>query len=134
MIKKNFEQIEMYLDNGKHYYENSQDTLQKKEYAKAGELLWGALAETVKAMHLQNNDSPINSHDAIRFFLKNLSNLYKRKDLQIWQRSANSLHINFYETHLDEDTFLEYYQNGENLYVFLLNKVMKGRRQESKVK
>jgi len=134
MSKKNFEKIELYLDNARHYYENSQKTLQKQEYGKTGELLWGAIAESVKAMHLQNNDVPINSHVEIRFFLKNLRNIYKQKDLQIWQRSANHLHTNFYETDLDEDTFLEYYQNGEQLYAFLNNKIMKAKRQKPKDK
>ena len=99
--------------------------MEKKEYGKAGELLWGAIAETAKALHLNNYEEPINDHQAIRKFLKKLSTIYKNKKLEQWRRSAESLHVNFYETHLDELAFMEYYGDGEQLYAFLANSIKK---------
>lgn len=86
---------------------------------KAGELLWGAIAETAKALHLINSDVPLSTHQKIRDFLGTLSTSYRKKELMNWKRSADNLHINFYETYLDEPTFLEEYANGEYLLAFL---------------
>ena len=126
------EKIEMYIVNASHYYENSQETLKKKEFGKAGELLWGAIAETVKALFLHDAGKPINSHEAIRDFLKKISTVYNKEILEKWRRSADNLHVNFYETFLDENTFLEYYENGEQLYAFLDSKLMKSRKKKEK--
>jgi len=122
---KNFERIQKYLLNAKHYHENSTETLKKKELGKSGELLWGAIAESSKALHLKKYATPINTHNLIKEFLGKLSTIYRRKDLQVWKRSANSLHVNFYETHLDEPTFLEFYNDGLKLYAFLVSNIMK---------
>ena len=73
--KINFEKIQEYQINARHYYENSRETLQKKEFGKAGELLWGAIAEIVKAISLKDTDYPINSHNQIRSFMSQLSSI-----------------------------------------------------------
>ncbi len=131
-VRSTQEKIEAYIVNASHYYENSKETLEKKELGKAGELLWGAIAETVKALFLHDYGKPINSHGAIRDFLKKLSTVYNKEVLEKWRRSADNLHVNFYETFLDEDTFLEYYENGEQLYAFLDSKLMKSRKKKQK--
>jgi len=121
----NYNKIQTYLKNAIQYYENSQKMLKKKERGKAGELLWGAVAETAKAFSLNNYDKPINSHEGIKKFLARLSTTYKNEILETWRRSSESLHVNFYETHLDETTFKEYYDHGEQLYAFLKSEFKK---------
>ena len=117
--------------NARHYYENSQDTLRKREFAKAGELLWGAIAETAKALYLKDYGEPIDSHYGIRDFLNSLSSSYRRTDLKKWKRSADDLHVNFYETHLDEPTFLEMYTDGVKLLEFLTSLLRKSRKRQN---
>ena len=128
------EKIEMYIANASHYYKNSQETLRKKELGKSGELLWGAISETVKALFLHDYGKPINSHEGIRKFLRNLSTEHNKEVLEKWRRSADNLHVNFYETFLDEPTFLEYYEDGEQLFAFLDSKFVRSRKKKEKRK
>lgn len=123
--------MQTYLINAKHYYDNSQETLQKKEFGKAGELLWGAIAETAKALHLINSDVPLSNHNNIRDFLGTLSTSYSKKELDEWKNSADNLHVNFYETYLDEHRFLKEYTNGEQLLAFLHSVVSKKKHKHS---
>jgi len=122
------DRISGYILNARHYYENSQETLKKKEFSKSGELLWGAIAETVKALFLYDYDQFSTSHGEIRNFLRRLSTLYTNNVLEKWRRSADNLHINFYEPFLDEPTFLEYYDDGEQLYAFLDSQLIKSKK------
>jgi len=126
------ERIEMYLVNADHYYKNSQETLSKKEYGKAGELLWGAIAESIKALYLGETGKPIDSHNQIRDFLNRLSTMYNKDVLDKWKRSVNNLHVNFYETYLDESTFLEYYEDGEQLVAFIQSQLIKKKKKQKK--
>ena len=122
------ERIEMYLVNAEHYYKNSQETLKKKEFGKAGELLWGAIAESIKALYMIETGKPMNSHNQIRDFLLRLSTLYNNEVLNKWGRSANNLHVNFYETYLDNNTFLEYYDDGVQLLALIQSKLIKKKK------
>ncbi len=121
-----------YQINAQHYYENSQETLEKKEFGKSGELLWGSIAEMCKAVYLHSTGEPMNSHMQIRDFLKGLFNTYRKKELKDWANSANLLHVNFYETFLDEHCFMEHYSKGVKLYVFLMNKLHSQKKEQKK--
>jgi len=103
--------------------------MKKREYGKAGELLWGTIAETAKAFHLQYYRMPIDSHNDIRKFLDSLYSIYKKKELREWKRSADNLHVNFYESYLDEPTFMEEYTNGVKLLAFLSGLLRKTRKE-----
>lgn len=127
------EKISKYVSNAAHYYDNSKETLEKKELGKAGELMWGAIAETAKALSLKDGQ-PIRTHEQIRTFLSKLSTIYNKKVLDKWKKSADYLHVNFYETFLDEPTFLEHYEDGEQLYVFLDNQLIKSKKKKKKLK
>ena len=45
-------EAEKYLRNAREYYDNSQTLLTQKELPKAGEMLWGAIAEVVKGLKM----------------------------------------------------------------------------------
>ena len=68
----NMAKVQQYLQNSTRYYDNSQDLIRRKELAKGGELLWGAIAEATKALHLMVKDKPLKSHADIGKYLKNL--------------------------------------------------------------
>lgn len=117
------DKIQTYELTAMHYYENSKETLSKKEFSKSGELLWGSIAEIAKALHLKETENPINSHSQIKEYLSQLSTIYRKDELKKWKNSAELLHVNFYETHLDEPAFMEHYNNALKLYAFLLSKL-----------
>ena len=92
----------------------------KGEYAKAGELLWGSIVEAAKALSLKYTGEPIDDHKKIRRFLKELC--LRNDNLQsciYWTKAAESLHINFYETFMEKEIFLETYEKGKMLLSFL---------------
>jgi hypothetical protein len=94
--------------------------LNKGEYAKAGELLWGSIVEAAKALSLKYTGQPINDHKSIRTYLDKLCLGYSNKEY--WRelnRSAERLHINFYESFLGKDEFWETYEYGKLLLTFL---------------
>jgi Archaeal PaREP1/PaREP8 family len=117
----NIEKIQQYLQNSEHYYKNSQDFKKQNELAKAGEFLWGAIAEAAKALHLMVKGKPINKHGPISNYLRQLSSEYNR-NTKIAD-AANDLHINFYETALSESRFSEQYDNAKLLHGLLMGKV-----------
>jgi hypothetical protein len=110
------------------YYANSQLLINQNELAKAGELLWGAIAEATKALHLIVKDEPISSHREIRMYLNSIliQEADKGRVKKQHVSAAHQLHINFYETDLfqhDESTFFEQYQYGNLLFGFLMDLV-----------
>jgi hypothetical protein len=115
------EKIQKYLQNSTHYYENSQDLLKRKELGKAGELLWGAIAEAAKALHLMVKGSPLNHHVLIGEYLEYLSLEHSRN--RKMSDAANKLHVNFYETALSESRFYEEYENAKLLFGLLMGKI-----------
>lgn len=120
----NIEKIQQYLQNSTRYYDNSQDLITHKELAKAGELLWGAIAEAAKALHLMVKGKPIDIHTDIVKYLKQLS--FERSGEIKMAEAANQLHINFYETSLlqqEESTFFEQYEYAKLLFGLLMDKI-----------
>ncbi len=120
----NIEKIQQYLQNSTRYYDNSQDLITQKELAKAGELLWGAIAEAAKALHLMVKGKPVNSHKLVGIYLNQLSLEHSGQDKMA--EAANQLHVNFYETDLldqDESKFFERYEYGKLLYGLLVGKI-----------
>jgi Archaeal PaREP1/PaREP8 family len=117
-------ETEKYVQNSSRYYENSQALLEKKELSKAGELLWGAIAEAAKALHMIVKGAPLSSHRDLGKYLENLSLQYPKKGLKKEHvAAAHQLHINFYENQLleDEDKFFEQYEYAKILFTFLMS-------------
>ena len=131
--KSNFQRIQQYQISAEQYYDNSKEILNRNELAKAGELLWGAVAETAKALHLRDTDVPLNTHSQIKEFLFQLHIIYRRKELKTWKNSAELLHVNFYESFLEGQTFREHYQNAERLFAFLRSKLVPKKKKNSRL-
>jgi uncharacterized protein (UPF0332 family) len=117
----NLQEIEKYVENLNHYYNNSQILLNKGEYPKAGELLWGSIVEAAKALSLKYTGQPISDHKRIKKYIDKLCLGYSNiEDCIKMRQAADRLHINFYETFLENDEFWETYENGRLLLSFLL--------------
>lgn len=122
MAIANIEKIQQYLQNSTVYYTNSQDLLTRKELAKAGELLWGAIAEAAKALHLMVKGKPIDIHTDIKNYLERLS--FEHSGQIKIARAANQLHVNFYEASLlQEEEFFEQYEYGRSLLELLMKDI-----------
>ena len=82
--------------------------------------MWGAIAETLKAMSLRVYEKPLKSHQDIRGFLKRLVVQFNDKGItHDLKMAADRLHTYFYETDLDTDEFRLMYSRGKELYGLL---------------
>ncbi len=93
------ELLEKYKAQSTHYFENALGSIQAGEAGKAGEFLWGSVAEALKAV-AANEKRELRSHGEVREFARALAK--KLNDMSIWDgyAIANSLHSNFYEAGL----------------------------------
>jgi uncharacterized protein (UPF0332 family) len=87
---------EKYLDLSKKYLGQAWEMLREGNYAKAGEMLWGATAEMVKALALQRGIE-LKSHGEIWEYIAKLSEETEDKEILKLFHVANGLHTNFYE-------------------------------------
>jgi len=93
------EVLEKYKSQSIHYFENALTSIQAGEAEKAGEFLWGSMAQALKAVGASEGRE-LNTHGEIRKYATELAK--KHNDMSIWDvyGIANSLHGNFYEAGL----------------------------------
>jgi len=93
------EVLEKYKSQSIHYFENALTSIQAGEAEKAGEFLWGSMAQALKAV-AASEGRELNTHGEIRKCATELAK--KHNDMSIWDvyGIANSLHGNFYEAGL----------------------------------
>lgn len=93
------ELLEKYKAQSIHYFENALSSIQASDTEKAGEFLWGSLAQALKAVAASERRE-LNTHGDIRRYAAELAK--KHNDVSIWDvyGIANSLHGNFYEAGL----------------------------------
>ena len=93
------ELLEKYKTQSIHYFENALTSIQAGDAEKAGEFLWGSMAEALKAV-AASEGKELNTHGEIRKYATELAK--KHNDVSIWDvyGIANSLHGNFYEAGL----------------------------------
>jgi hypothetical protein len=122
--------VQQYLQYSKQYYENSNALLRRNERAKAGEFLWGAIAEATKALHLMVKKVPVSTHRGTISYLYELVTQYRDRCAITKEHvsAAERLHSNFYHANLLEggdSTFLEQYEYGTILFGFLNDLIKK---------
>jgi hypothetical protein len=98
-----------YLSTRDSYLSNANELIEKKEYRKASELLWGAVTQSIKALAAIRNFS-IDIHSQFFDFLKNLSKEIGDGEIYALFLELNSLHRNFYDEIIREDDFPIYYE------------------------
>jgi hypothetical protein len=93
------ELLEKYKAQSDHYFGNALASIQAGETEKAGEFLWGSMAQALKAV-AASEGKELNTHGEIRKYAMELAK--KNNNMSIWDvyGVANSLHNNFYETGL----------------------------------
>lgn len=93
------ESIRRFAGASVHYLENALELLNQGEPAKAGELLWGSMAQALQAVALSHG-TPLANHRSLRWFASQLAKeLSDRSILDgFWQ--AEKLHSNFHDVDL----------------------------------
>ena len=89
-----------YAEQSVTYVLNGGKAFAEKEYEKAGEFLWGGMAEALKA-HAAKNGRLLKRHDQIISYARELSKMLKDPDLYDAFRKVQGLHSNFYEADVD---------------------------------
>ncbi len=99
--------VDKFTDLVLHYGNNAKKYLEKKDYQKASEMIWGAMSCTIKAVAAKENKS-IKSHAILMSYAKELAK--RQHDAMIFNSLSNAslLHRNFYEANLDSDTISEH--------------------------
>lgn len=100
---KNMQKAEKYAKLSLHYSLNAAKFLKLKEYEKACEMMWGAMATILKAIAARDGIH-IKKHNDLWGFAEKTAK--KTNDTEIYTSFslASNLHTNFYESELDEKT------------------------------
>lgn len=96
---------EKYKTQSMHYMENAFKFIKVGDPEKAGEFLWGSMAQALKAV-AASKGRELNTHQEIRRYARELAK--RCKDESIWNgfSQASYLHSNFYEAGLSmEEVF-----------------------------
>jgi hypothetical protein len=84
------------------YLENAQEFLERDEPEKTGELLWGALAEALKAVAARG-DRLVRSHRELWSLARVVATELGDESIYDAFVQANALHSNFYEAEISID-------------------------------
>jgi hypothetical protein len=88
------------------YSGDAEALIKKGDYIQASEKLWGAASQAVKAVAAKRN-LELRSHGDLNNFVANIRREAKEPEIRrLWQ-IAISLHQNFYEAWLPEETVKE---------------------------
>ena len=100
--------IRKYVLSSLQYLENGQLMLLKGEAGKAGEFLWGSIAQSLHALAASKNMPQLRSHRSLRYFVSTVSREINDRRLNevFWQ--AEKLHSNFHEVDLTTEEIAEF--------------------------
>ena len=112
--------ISNYVSLSQLYLQNSNKMIQKKEYSKAGEMIWGAVAIVIKAIGIRYGERTKNHKEII--------NLAKRIALQSQDNDlregivkyAGGFHANYYENFIEPEDFSIYFEKSMESYKKLI--------------
>ncbi|MDJ0269468.1 MAG: PaREP1 family protein [Aigarchaeota archaeon] len=98
---------EMYLKLCEKYLRDAKELLSKGDYVQAGEKLWGAAAQIVKAVAARRG-IVLDSHAKLWDFVASLRVELNDPDIGRQWSVANSLHKNFYEAQVSPELVKDY--------------------------
>jgi len=98
---------ELHLRLCEKYLKEGEELLANKDYVQAGEKLWGASSQIVKAV-ASRRGLTLDTHARLWEFVGRLRTELEDPELgRLWS-SANALHKNFYEAHIPEKLVEDY--------------------------
>jgi len=107
-----------------HYLSNANETIQKKEFRKASELLWGGIAQSLKLLAFLSGIR-LSKHDDFRTFIDKV--VEETEDESLFQDYTylETLHRNFYDEVIREKHFMSYYKRTYEFLQKLDNLIQK---------
>ena len=93
------ELLEKYKTQSTHYFENALSALEAGDAEKAGEFVWGSMAEALKAVAAKKGIK-LWRHQDIEDYAKSLVKELGDEEITKAHGLASSLHSNFYEAGL----------------------------------
>lgn len=84
------------------YLQNALAFLERREAGKAGELLWGGIAEALHAVAAWRN-TPVKNHKGLRQLVGAIAKETRDGDIAVGFSVAERLHGNFYEVELEPE-------------------------------
>lgn len=98
-----------------NYYRNYNDYLQRENYAKASEMLWGIINNIASILSILNGGKPISKHDELRRFINNIASMLRDSDIVEWYSACEALHANYFHDFMDKEMFEHYRLHAEKL-------------------
>jgi len=93
------ELLEKYKAQSVHYFENALSSIEAGDAEKAGEFVWGSMAEALKAVAAKKGIK-LGRHQDIEDYAKNLAKELGDEEITKAHGLASALHSNFYEAGL----------------------------------
>ena len=90
-----FDAVQSHLVHSRQYFENADSTLHEGEAGKAGELLWGSVAQAVHAVAVSKG-LPVKTHRELKNFVIQIARDLDDETIATNFALAESLHHNFY--------------------------------------
>ncbi len=109
-----------------HYLSNAEETIMKKEFRKASELLWGSVTQTVKLLALLYGIK-ITQHSEFRRFVMEISKESGNENLFQEFAYIETLHKNFYDEVIPEE-FFKTYEEKARKFLEKMDKLIEERR------
>ena len=111
-----------YRDQRDHLFTNANELIQRQEFQKASEFLWGAIAASIKATAALTGRTFTKDNE---FFdiVKDLGRKWNDPSLYVEFLHVRVLHNNFYDKEIPDDAFPEYYKEAVE-FLEKLHKIM----------
>ena len=119
------EVLEKYKAQSVHYFENALTSIQAGDAEKAGEFLWGSLAEAIKAV-AASKGAKLEHHGQIGDYARRLAKEMKDESILNVYRDASYLHSNYYEAGLTIEEVQTYVDRIRTMVVKLLSLIPEG--------
>ena len=104
--------FEEYIRTRDEYYANMSEMLIKGEYRKASELLWGAIAQSIKALASLSSIN-IRIHGDFFKYVKEVAKEKQDEEYKELFHTLNALHKNFYDLEFPPEDFSLYQRKAD---------------------
>jgi Archaeal PaREP1/PaREP8 family. len=118
-----------YVKNAEKYLVNASEMLAKKDYNKSGEMLWGSIAELIKALGMVHGKDLLTHRIRIDFIKELAISLQDDELRRLVVERMRALRANFYWNFIEVEDFPAYYHDACKAYKRLYEVIEKDENQ-----